>query len=125
MEPSLRIELKFHPYQGCVLPLNYDGLEPIVGIEPTLDVYETSVLPLNYIGFCWVIGHCALALSISIILIRPMATRSHDIPNIQIGRGRGIRTPARSSQGSRATVEHYPTKIFGSPCRNRTYFFCL
>lgn len=35
------------------------------------------------------------------------ATELHPRKN---GRGRGIRTPARSSQGSRATVEHYPTE---------------
>ena len=42
---STRIELVIHPYQGCVIPLNYESeLGRRTGIEPGLNVSQTFVL---------------------------------------------------------------------------------
>ena len=45
---STRIELVFHPYQGCVMPLYYESmLEQDTRIELVTGRWQRSVLPLN------------------------------------------------------------------------------
>ena len=39
-----RIELVFHPYQGCVIPLYYESLVQPPGIEPGSTVLQTAAM---------------------------------------------------------------------------------
>ena len=45
-----RIELGIHPYQGCVIPLNYKSMVPCEGIEPPSDPCKGPALPLDEQG---------------------------------------------------------------------------
>ena len=47
---STRIELVIHPYQGCVIPLNYESMVPCEGIEPPSDPCKGPALPLDEQG---------------------------------------------------------------------------
>ena len=47
---STRIELVIHPYQGCVIPLNYKSMVPCEGIEPPSDPCKGPALPLDEQG---------------------------------------------------------------------------
>ena len=40
-----RIELVFHPYQGCVIPLYYKSMVVIRGNDPLYEAYETPAYP--------------------------------------------------------------------------------
>ena len=50
---STRIELVIHPYQGCVIPLNYESMVPCEGIEPPSDPCKGPALPLDEQGETW------------------------------------------------------------------------
>lgn len=42
--PTLGIEPRSRPYQGRILPLNYEGLGPMLGLEPRSAHYGCAVL---------------------------------------------------------------------------------